>query len=424
MRRISSPSTSLSPRTLRCLALIVWGHFGWPAPSQAGQYIELRIPLDKDGAYSLLDFYAECNRKLGAKHPLEKIQDRRLPVTRVDKAALLLANEAGLLKVRFEDDALYLGIPNAEDDRVRRRNRARLERLLGVPLAQWPADKGLHVPADFDPQRRTLLLVHGLESGLDELGPFRQACQSVGVQVLTFDYPNDGPVAWSGDKLSEELTALAGQHRGLKVAIVAHSMGGLVSRYCLETPGKNPGCVSDLFTLGTPHQGSELAVTQMWAELIFNFAGLTPGKDAILLDGLGEAADDLKPSSEFLKRLNRQRRPAGVRYHVAAGDKSFFTDAQRATIQQRLNDIFRRRRVDLETRLSVLRFLRNDALRNGAGDGAVTLRSALLPGADDEKKFPLNHWQLLSLPGEKPEQNEVFQWVMKTLGWPRGKTKP
>ena len=41
-------------------------------------------------------------------------------------------------------------------------------------------------------------------------------------------------------------------------------------------------------------------------------------------DGLGEAADDLRPGSEFLTTLNgRQRPPAGVTYHVAAGRKAY-----------------------------------------------------------------------------------------------------
>ena len=74
-------------------------------------------------------------------------------------------------------------------------------------------------------------------------------------KALVFDYPNDGPIAWSGDRLSDDLKALSAPNPGLRMVIVAHSMGGLVSRYCLETPGKQPSCVTDLFTLGTPHHG-------------------------------------------------------------------------------------------------------------------------------------------------------------------------
>ena len=37
-------------------------------------------------------------------------------------------------------------------------------------------------------------------------------------------------------------------------------------------------------------------------------------------DGHGEAADDLKPDSEFLKALNAGPRRAGVRYTIILGD--------------------------------------------------------------------------------------------------------
>ncbi len=123
----------------------------------------------------------------------------------------------------------------------------------------WPEKNGLHLPDDFHPSARTILLIHGLESHAGQFDRFQQACRKWGVQTLVFDYPNDGPIAWAGDRLSDDLKALSARNPRLRVVIVAHSMGGLVSRYCLETPGKLPGCVTDLFTLGTPHAGSALS---------------------------------------------------------------------------------------------------------------------------------------------------------------------
>jgi len=68
------------------------------------------------------------------------------------------------------------------------------------------------------------------------------------------DYDWRLPVAESGRVLAERLRAL----RGARVAIVAHSMGGLVSRAALALEGT--GHVERLVLLGTPNCGSFAAV--------------------------------------------------------------------------------------------------------------------------------------------------------------------
>jgi pimeloyl-ACP methyl ester carboxylesterase len=69
-----------------------------------------------------------------------------------------------------------------------------------------------------------------------------------------YDYDWRLPVAASGRALAERLRAL----QGARVAIVAHSMGGLVSRAALALPGT--GHVERLVLLGTPNGGSFAAV--------------------------------------------------------------------------------------------------------------------------------------------------------------------
>lgn len=73
--------------------------------------------------------------------------------------------------------------------------------------------------------------------------------------------------------------------------IVAHSMGGLGSRWALEQGGAAPS-VSDLITLGTPHQGTTAA----------------------LLGLLTDGGRDMIPGSEFLETLNGDTLADGVRY--------------------------------------------------------------------------------------------------------------
>jgi len=53
---------------------------------------------------------------------------------------------------------------------------------------------------------------------------------------------------------------------GPKFSIIAHGMGGLVSRCYIY---KYPGTVSGLVTIGTPHHGSPLAESMSWSGLYF-----------------------------------------------------------------------------------------------------------------------------------------------------------
>lgn len=90
---------------------------------------------------------------------------------------------------------------------------------------------------------------------------------------------------WDQADLMRTKTALLQSSYGLsaKFNIMAHSMGGLVSRYYIW---QNPNTVAGLVTLGTPHQGSSLADTA----------------DFLFLDwfiGAEDAMEHLKPS--FIK---------------------------------------------------------------------------------------------------------------------------
>ncbi|MFC6951569.1 esterase/lipase family protein [Halorubellus litoreus] len=82
-----------------------------------------------------------------------------------------------------------------------------------------------------------------------------------------------------------------------EVDVVAHSMGGLDARYCIE---KLDGAsdVDDLVTLGTPHQGTYVAY----------LAYITPG------------GRDMVPGSDFLQDLNDGQLAASVEYTAVWSD--------------------------------------------------------------------------------------------------------
>ena len=116
----------------------------------------------------------------------------------------------------------------------------------------------------------------------------------------------------TGDPDLEERDAQELRQRGIeRIAIVAHSMGGLVSREMLTSPemnyqaaeknGQVPEVVA-LIMVGTPNHGSQLARFRVFAEWRDHLARLTKGEGywlGSILDGAGEAKIDLLPGSLF-----------------------------------------------------------------------------------------------------------------------------
>lgn len=161
--------------------------------------------------------------------------------------------------------------------------------------------------------------------------------------VLTFDYENlNTPIATIAEQLRDRLAAVGlGIGHGKVLHIVAHSMGGLVSRCFIEQKGGHE-VVQHLIMLGTPNGGSPWATVQDWALATLTFAlnnllSVAPpvklvGKLVGVLEKVDVTLDAMRPDSEFLKSLNAEADPK-VPYTIVAGNTSIIdvssTEAKR-----------------------------------------------------------------------------------------------
>lgn len=118
----------------------------------------------------------------------------------------------------------------------------------------------------------------------------------------------------SGRRLRELLERLAAADPGVPVDVIAHSQGGLVARSALGS--RPPPGVENLITLGTPHHGADLAtildlirrtakgaVTQQ----VVSATGVSP------IDPTSRSVGQLSELSTFIRQLDREPLPAGVR---------------------------------------------------------------------------------------------------------------
>lgn len=121
-----------------------------------------------------------------------------------------------------------------------------------------------------------------------------------------------------------------GAGHGKTLHVVAHSMGGLVSRWFIEREGGNT-IVQQLFMVGTPNAGSPWPTIQDWATaaIALGLNGLTTvAWPAKVLGGLVAATekmdvalDEMNPGSDLLAGLAADSDP-GIPYTVVAGNTS------------------------------------------------------------------------------------------------------
>lgn len=189
---------------------------------------------------------------------------------------------------------------------------------------------------------KILLYIHGI------IGDTRSLVSSVRAQttesgqeetlqdkydlILAFDYENlNTTIQENGELLKQRLeeVGLTANH-GKQLHIVAHSMGGLVSRAFIEKEGGNQ-IVQHLVMLGTPNAGSPWPQIQDWA-----FTALGIGLNQLssvawpvhiinalvsFLEVNDHALDELKPQSDFIQSIAKNIDPK-VQYTIIAGDHS------------------------------------------------------------------------------------------------------
>jgi pimeloyl-ACP methyl ester carboxylesterase len=277
----------------------------------------------------------------------------------------------------------------------------------------------LDVPNNLQTCDKAILFVHGLEGGDSTFNDARKRCGERGIASLTFDYPNNAPPQKAIDSLVNELNRLSKANPNTKLVIVAHSLGGLITTAAITKPGFPVDMVTDIFTLGTPFKGSSMADFQFELGLINALAKLTKN-DFRLLDLLSDSYDSagqqLLPSSEFVSDIGQCEIPSTIRYHIAAGNKSFLTIQERELLKTNLPDELTRLGIPTHYVSKLSRLLVMKELQDGNADGAVTVESATaFPQAKSVKIFETTHFGLVRATGDG--QNPVFDWVLQELGW-------
>lgn len=185
------------------------------------------------------------------------------------------------------------------------------------------------------PAQRVLLLLRGIISDTEGMAAGIRDC---GIDrqfdlVLTHDYENlSTSIVDTAAQLKAHLQAAGfGAEDGKSLTLLAHSMGGLVSRWLVEREGGH-ALVDHRVMCGTPNEGSPFgkidgarAIATMLMGLAANVApALVPFSVPLLLllkrsTKVTPTLEQMNPPSSLIRDLNASEDP-GVRYTVLGGN--------------------------------------------------------------------------------------------------------
>ena len=202
--------------------------------------------------------------------------------------------------------------------------RERSEKGLWTPFAfVEEGGAGIHFLEPYDPDRTPILFVHGINGSPRDFEVMIDAVDTSRYQVWVLSYPTGLRLSWVARGMFQFLEILHKQHKFDELHVVAHSMGGLVSRGSLNLCTQNRTCdyLATYTTISTPWNG--VASAQ-------NGVKYAPTVVPVW--------HDLDPTSEYVTTLFDTRLPEGTRYYLMFGyrhDSMFGAESSDGVIRLR-----------------------------------------------------------------------------------------
>jgi hypothetical protein len=113
---------------------------------------------------------------------------------------------------------------------------------------------GIYLLEPFDPSRDVLLAVHGMAGTPRNFATLHPALASR-FQVWVAYYPTGAPLTRSASLVANALTQLLARHDVKRMAVLTHSLGGIVWRSLPLAGARIPPFVKTTYHMCTPHRG-------------------------------------------------------------------------------------------------------------------------------------------------------------------------
>jgi pimeloyl-ACP methyl ester carboxylesterase len=173
---------------------------------------------------------------------------------------------------------------------------------------------GLYIDEPLVTDKPLLILVHGMTDSPLRWQALLKKLNHEGYQVLRFHYPTGMPLDSDAQVLAKMLERVMARTPNQRMIIIAHSMGGLVSRRAIQylAADKKAASLDYFFSVATPWGGHQLAT-------------LGASQSPIVVP----VWRDLAMNSPFLKQLYAQRLPTEINFdlfYATAGGREIFNE--------------------------------------------------------------------------------------------------
>lgn len=164
----------------------------------------------------------------------------------------------------------------------------------------------------YDHKKEPLILVHGIRGQPSDLQNIVDRFSGSSYQIYILAYDDFGTkTSLNGEAFAKEIKAL--KHKS--ITIVAHSMGGIVSRKALADLVTENEITNEMhiniYTIDTPWHGFDGPADGEFHGLQMKVASL------FLPDGL----EDMRAKSDFFKDLNKVIFPENIKFHLAFAEE-------------------------------------------------------------------------------------------------------
>jgi len=165
----------------------------------------------------------------------------------------------------------------------------------------FTARAGIYFLQPYDPRKMPVLFVHGMFGSPTNFAYLIESLDKTRYQPWVYYYPSGVRLASVADHLTQTMAKLEAKYTLPRYAVVAHSMGGLVSRAFILRHARNStaGLIPVFVTLSSPWGGDPAA--QMGVDMA---PAVVP------------VWRDMSPGSEYLESLFRRALPPETRHYL------------------------------------------------------------------------------------------------------------
>lgn len=163
---------------------------------------------------------------------------------------------------------------------------------------------GIYLINKYDPKKTPVLLVHGIDGNPSQFKSVVESLDNNKYQFLVYYYPSGFRLHTLANGLYGILAELDAQYGFHNLHIVAHSMGGLVSRDFMSICSRRGGCdyLGHYVSIATPYEGHKSAQSGVdYSPVVM------------------PVWNDMAPKSDFIRTLFDVKRPVDVDHHLFFG---------------------------------------------------------------------------------------------------------